>query len=318
MGHLAANGGAGDKSLTVAISSDTYKGLRFMSSTGSKFRAETKAFLLLSPSLCILCLLGISLVLLLVYSFFTYEQGGGMVAKFTLQNYVQLFQKKLYWRVILNTIEFSVATTGLALLLGYPLAYYLSRTSSIQRGLGFLFLTVPLWTSVIVRTYGWVFILGRRGMLNRMLEWLGFGPVPLDIYPGFWAVVLALLEITLPLMVLPIYTSLRSLDPGLEESSLVLGAGPFQTFLRVTFPLTLPGVFAGGILTFVLVLGAYVTPVILGSTRDLVLPVLIEGQISSLYNVPFASTLALVMLFLMSIIIVAFRRFIRLDQLFGR
>ncbi|MBW2059730.1 MAG: ABC transporter permease [Deltaproteobacteria bacterium] len=284
----------------------------------SRLRGETKAFLLLSPSLLILCLLGISLGLLLVYSFFTYRQGGGMVAEFTLRNYLQLFQKRLYWKVILNTVEFSVATTGLALLLGYPLAYYLNRASSIHRTLGFLFLTVPLWTSVIVRTYGWVFILGRRGMVNILLEWLGFGPTPLDIYPGFWAVVLALLEITLPLTVLPIYTSLKTLDPGLEESSLVLGASPIQTFVRVVFPLTLPGVFAGGILTFVLVLGAYVTPVILGSTRDLVLPVLIEGQITSLYNVPFAATLALVMLLLMSLIIVAFRRFIRLDQLFGR
>jgi ABC-type spermidine/putrescine transport system permease subunit I len=240
-----------------------------------------------------------------------------MIAQFTFENYTRLFEKKIYWQVIFNTVLFSVVTTGLALILGYPLAYYFKKLSPVKRAIGFLFLTVPLWTSVIVRTYGWVIILGRRGMINILLEQIGFGPIPLDIFPGFWAVVVALLEITLPIMVLPIYTSLTSLDPGIEESSLVLGAGPLQTFRRVIFPLTLPGVFAGVILTFVLVLSAYVTPVILGSTRDLVLPVVIENQVTNAYNIPFASALAVVMLVLMSIVIFAFRRFIRLDRLFG-
>ncbi|MFH1740639.1 MAG: ABC transporter permease [bacterium] len=262
-------------------------------------------------------ILALSIMLLVVYSFFTYQTGGGMLAQFTLQNYIHLFHKGLYWRVILNTVRFSLVTTGLALLFGYPMAYYLGRLSPGRRAVGFLLLTAPLWTSVIVRTYGWVIILGRRGILNIMLEWLGFGPSALDIYPGFWAVVLALLEITLPLMVLPIYTSLASIDPSLKESSLILGASPTQTFLRVTLPLSMPGIFAGVILTFVLVLGAYVTPVILGSPRDLVLPVIIENQITDLYNIPFASTLALTMLILMSAVIFAFRRFIRPDQLFG-
>lgn len=278
---------------------------------------QAKAFLLLSPSLLILSFLTVSIFLLFIYSFFTYSPGGGMVARFTLENYGRLLGKKIYWQVIFNTVLFSVVTTGLALVLGYPLAYYFKKLPPAKRAIGFLFLTIPLWTSVIVRTYGWVILLGRRGMVNLILEQIGFGPMPLDIYPGFWAVVIALLEITLPIMVLPIFTSLTSIDPGIEESSLVLGAGPVQTFRRVIFPLTLPGVFAGVILTFVLVLSAYVTPVILGSTHDLVLPVLIENQVTNLYNIPFASTLAVVMLILMSVIIFAFRRFIRLDQLFG-
>ncbi len=278
---------------------------------------QAKAFLLLSPSLLILSFLCVSIFLLLIYSFFTYSSGGGMIARFTLENYTRLFGRRIYWQVILNTVLFSLVTTGLALLLGYPLAYYFKKLSPVKRAIGFLFLTIPLWTSVIVRTYGWVILLGRRGMLNLLLEQMGFGPIPLDIFPGFWAVVVALLEITLPIMVLPIYTSLTSLDPGIEESSLVLGAGPLQTFRRVIFPLTLPGIFAGVILTFVLVLSAYVTPVILGSTRDLVLPVVIENQVTNAYNIPFASTLAVVMLILMSIVIFAFRKFIRLDQLFG-
>jgi ABC-type spermidine/putrescine transport system permease subunit I len=174
-----------------------------------------------------------------------------------------------------------------------------------------------MWTSVIVRTYGWAIVLGRSGVINRIISWFGPGETVVDIYPGFWAVVLGLLEIYLPLMVLPVYTSLLSIDPQVEEASLTLGAGPVRTFLRVTFPLSIPGIFAGVLLTFVLTLGAYVTPVILGSARDLVLPVLIEGQINRVYNIPFASTLAIVMLVLMSIVIIAFRRFVRLDQLFG-
>jgi len=283
----------------------------------SRFRGHGKSFFLLSPSLLLLSVLGISIFLLFIYSFFTYQKGGGMLAEFTFSNYVQLFQKKLYWRVILNTIRISFATTALALIFGYPMAYYLGRLSAGLRASAFLLLTAPLWTSVIVRTYGWVIILGRRGVLNTILEWVGFSPFLVDIYPGFWAVVLALLEITLPLMVLPIYTSLTSIDSSLKESSLILGASPTQTFLRVILPLSAPGIFAGVILTFVLVLGAYITPVILGSPKDLVLPVLIEMQVTDLYNVPFASTLALTMLVLMSTVIFVFRRFVRPEQLFG-
>jgi len=290
---------------------------RLLNRVTSRFRGHGKSFFLLSPSLLLLSVLGISIFLLFIYSFFTYQKGGGMLPEFTFSNYVQLFQKKLYWRVILNTIRFSLATTALALLFGYPMAYYLGRLSGGLRAAAFLLLTAPLWTSVIVRTYGWVIILGRRGVLNTILEWVGFRPFLVDIYPGFWAVVLALLEITLPLMVLPIYTSLKSIDPSLKESSLVLGASPSQTFLRVILPLSAPGIFAGVILTFVLVLGAYITPVILGSPRDLVLPVLIEMQVTDLYNVPFASTLALTMLVLMSTVIFVFRRFVRPEQLFG-
>ena len=316
MDELVIQRGLGGEEMRMASSNQTTNRMGFFSRVISMFRGQGRAFVLLSPSLLILTILGLSIVLLLVYSFFTYQQGGGMIPQFTFQNYIQLFQKKLYWRVILNTVRFSVVTTVLALLCGYPMAYYLGRLSAGLRTMGFLLLTVPLWTSVIVRSYGWVIILGRRGMLNTMLEWMGFGPAPLDIYPGFWAVVLALLGITLPLMVLPIYTSLAGIDPNLKESSLILGASSTQTFVRVTLPLSLPGIFAGVILTFVLVLGAYVTPVILGSPRDLVLPVLIENQITDLYNVPFAATLSLTMLVLMSAVIFAFRRFIRPDQLF--
>ncbi len=282
-----------------------------------KRRLYIPSLLLLSPALLLLLLLGASMVLLVLYSFYTYQQGGGMIAQFTLENYKHIFREELYPKVILNTVSFGVVVTSLALLLGYPLAYYLRKLSPRLRALGFVLLVAPLWTSVIVRTYGWAILLGRRGVLNVLLEWLGFGPVALDIYPGFWAVVIGLLEICLPLMVLPIYTSLLGIDPGLEESSRTLGASPVQTFRRVTLPLSLPGVFAGVILTFVLVIGAYITPVLLGSPQELVLPVLIEGQITSLYNVPFASSLALVMLMLMSGVILSFRRFIQLDQLFG-
>jgi ABC-type spermidine/putrescine transport system permease subunit I len=285
--------------------------------TGFGTFAAIRPFLLLSPALLLLLLLAVSLVLLIVYSFFTYQTGGGMIPKFTLENYARIFQSSLYSKVILLTVRFGVVVTGANFLLSYPLAYYLRRSSSRVRAVGFLMLTIPLWTSVIVRTYGWAIILGPFGFINIILERLGLGPSALYIYPGFWAVVLGLLEITMPLMTLPIYTSLLSIDPHVEEVSRTLGASPLRTFLRVTLPLSLPGVFAGVILTYVLVLSSYVTPVILGSPRELVLPVLIEGQITRLYNLPFASTLALIMLLLMSIVIVIFRRFIRLDQLFG-
>lgn len=280
-------------------------------------RHQIRAYLLLSPSLLLLALLAASIVLLLIYSFYTYRSGGGMLPQFTLENYHRFFQSHLYWRVVLNTVRFSIVTTVLALVLGYPLALYLSKLKGMYQAVGFLLLTVPLWTSVIVRTYGWVIILSRQGLINSFLEWIGFRSVLLDIYPGFWPVIIALLEITLPLMVLPIYSSLINLDPSIEEASTVLGASRIRTFFKVTLPITMPGVFAGVILTFMLVLSAYITPVILGGRKDLVLPVLIESQITGAYNVPFAAALALIMLVLMMIVIFGFRRFLRLDQLMG-
>lgn len=279
--------------------------------------ASVRPYILLSPALILLGLLGVSLFLLVVYSFYTFQQGGGMVPELTLENYLRLTNKAIYWKVIWNTIRIGIVVTALNFLLGYPLAYYLRRLPPRFRSVFFLLLLAPLWTSVIVRTYGWAIVLGRFGVINGILSWLGLGEVVLNIYPGFWAIVLGLLEIYLPIMVLPIFASLLSIDPQVEEASLTLGAGPIRTFLKVTLPLSVPGIFAGVLLSFVLTIGAYVTPVILGSAQDLVLPVLIEGQINRVYNIPFASTLAIVMLLLMSIVIIAFRRFVRLDQLFG-
>lgn len=284
----------------------------------SDFRAEYgRALLLLSPALLLLLLLAASIALLVVYSFYTYQQGGGMQPDFTLNNYIHLIERPLYSRVIVNTLRYALVVTVLNFLIGYPLAYYLKRLSPGLRTLGFMLLILPLWTSVVVRTYGWAILLGRRGVVNVLLEQLGLGPSALDIYPGFWAAIIGLLEITLPLMVLPIYTNLLNIEPSVEEASLTLGANPLYTFLRVTLPLSLPGVFAGVILTFVLTLSAYITPVLLGGPREQVLPVLIEGQVNGAYNIPFASALALVMLVIVSIVVVLFRRFVRLDQLFG-
>jgi len=280
-------------------------------------QTRSKALVLLSPTLLLLLCLAASLVLLVVYSFYTYRQGGGMTAELTLANYIHILEEELYPKVIRITLWFGVIVTGLALLLGYPLAYYLRGLSPRWRAVGFLLIVVPLWTSVIVRTYGWAIMLGPQGPINGAIKAVGGPQAMIFLYPGFWAVVLGLLQITLPLMVLPISTSLTSLDPALEEASRTLGAGPRHTFFKVTLPLSLPGVFAGVLLTFVLVIGAYVTPVLLGSPRELVLPVVIEGQINSLYNIPFASSLALVMLVIVAIVILIFRRFLRLDQLFG-
>jgi len=280
--------------------------------------ATVRPYLMLSPAILLLLLLGASLVLLVVYSFFSYVEGGGMSPHLTLENYARIAQTKLYLKVILLTVRLSLVVTGANFLLSYPLAYFLRKSSARVRAAGFLMLTIPLWTSVIVRTYGWAILLGPFGAVNAVLERLGAGQSAINIYPGFWAVVLGLLEITMPLMTLPIYTSLLAIDPHVEEISLTLGANPARTFIYVTFPLSSPGIFAGVVLSYAFVLSAYVTPVILGSPRELVLPVLIESQVSRLYNIPFASALALLMLLLMSIVVLLFRRFIRLDQLFGR
>lgn len=240
-------------------------------------------------------------ILLFSYSLLTQPQGGGIGRPFTLAHYAHLFDGSLYLGVFLVTLRISLWTSGLAVLLGYPVALAIVRGSSLVGRLVTIVLVAPLVVSIVVRTYGWQLLLanGPTGVVNWVLHALGgsmgVGPAPLQILYSETAVVVGSLHVFLPMMVLPLASSLARIEPSLEEAARTLGAPSWRVFARVTVPLSVPGLLAGLTLVFSLTAASYVTPAILGGNRAQMLGNMLEQQVVTVYDWPFGSAIAVVM-----------------------
>ena len=218
--------------------------------------------LLLPATLWLLVLLVLPLVVILVYSFGERAPEGGYAAAFTLSQYANLPAR---WTAFRNTLTLAPLGTLLTLLVAYPLAYWLAlRCPARWRLLGLGLVIVPFWTSLLIRTYAWIFILSGRG-LPALLGWLGLGEPRLINTP--FAVLVGIVYAYLPLMVFPIYVSLEKLDRRLLEASADLYAGPMRTFAQVVLPLSLPGVATGSVLVFILLMGEFLIPALLGGGK---------------------------------------------------
>jgi len=205
-----------------------------------------------------LVLLVAPIVVLVIYSLGLRGPNGGYEAAFTFEQYAKLPTR---WVPFLNTVRLSGVGTAMTLLVAYPLAYFMATRGGRHKMALLALVVIPFWTSFLIRTYAWVFLLGNRG-IPEILDRLGYPNVRL-LNTSF-AIVLGIVYNYLPLMVLPIYVSLERIDANLRHASKDLGAGPWQTFLQVTLPLSAPGVAAGVLLVFVPVLGEYLIPVLLG------------------------------------------------------
>jgi ABC-type spermidine/putrescine transport system permease subunit I len=206
--------------------------------------------------------------------------------------YAKALTQPLYLEVFLITFEMAAAVTALCLLLGYPLAYLLASTSPRWRNLGFLFILLPLWTSVLVRTYAWMVLLGRNGVINKILLAVGLTDHPLPLMYNFPGVLIGMVHVLLPYMALPLYGALCRVDPNLVQAAEGLGAPRWRVFLRIFLPLTLNGIGAGSILVFVLSLGFFITPALLGGGHVMMLALLIQQQVSELLDWNFAAALS--------------------------
>lgn len=234
----------------------------------------------------------------------------------TLHNFGQLFNTNVYVHVLWITTWISIVVTVCTLLLGYPVAYLISSVSTTKSNLLIILVLVPFWTSILVRTYAWMVLLGRQGIVNNFLEWIGVINDPLRLLNTRFAVYVAMVHILLPFMVLPLYSVMRGIDRSLLRAAEGLGARPFAVFRYVLFPLSLPGVAAGCLLVFILSLGFYITPALVGGPKDLMISVLIAQQVN-LFNWPFASALAAVLLFGALLIFVIFNRILGVERIFG-
>ena len=216
-------------------------------------------------------------------------------SRLSLDNYRRLVDP-LYLGVLLTSLRMAGLTTGICLVVGYPVAYYLAHHAHRWRNLLLFLLLVPFWTNFLIRIYAWMLLLRTEGLVNRGLVTLGLIPEPLQIMYTPTAVMIAMVYEFLPFMVLPLYTSLEKLDPALLEAASDLYARPVRTFLRVTLPLSLPGVIAGTILVFIPTMGMFVVPDLMGGARTALVGNLVQRQFLAARDWPFGAAASMVLM----------------------
>ncbi|MGN6464763.1 MAG: ABC transporter permease [Rhizobiaceae bacterium] len=215
-----------------------------------------------------------------------------------LASYVRIFSDGPYIPVLGITIKIATIVTLLCTVVAYPASYVISRARGSLFKVMIAFVVISLWTSVVIRSYAWMVVFQRNGMLNQLLVGLGIAERPIHFIPGTLAVNVGMVHIMLPFMILPMLSNMRSIDRSLLTAASVLGATPWQAFLRVFLPLSLPGLGAGAALVFMMSLGFFITPALLGGPRDMMAAVLIEQQANRLLEWGMASALSSVLLVL--------------------
>jgi putative spermidine/putrescine transport system permease protein len=258
--------------------------------------------LLIAPVVLFLAvLLVVPYVNMVRMSFLVKPPGERYLNVFTLDNYARVLRDGFYWRILANTVWYAVLTTALTLVLGYPLAYAIARAPNRRRPLLLMLLIAPLLVGVVIRAYGWLILLGRVGLVNELLRALGRQPV--ELMYNVTGMTIGLVHVFMPFMALSIAGALQNISPDVERAARSLGASPWKTFWRVTWPLSLPGVFAGMLLVFVLAVSSYVIPILLGGNNVLVIPMLVVQLLLDAFNWPVGSALAMVFFGLTAILL---------------
>ncbi len=260
------------------------------------------------PPSSLFCLALLAPGVLLVGGLFVFPIGRLAALSFeaplwSLSMYGHLFTATDYATVLVRTLRVSALVTAVCIVLGYPIAYMMVKSSAIVRAIIGLAVLLPFWTSLLVRNYAWVYLLQRRGPVNEMLVAWGVVPAPLPLMFNEFAVVLGMANALLPFMVLPIFVSLQAQERALLEAANSLGATPSVGFLTVTLPLSVPGIVAGTLVIFATALGFYVTPALLGGGRVLMAATDIVRQIEELLNWPQAAAASMVLLAVVTVVI---------------
>jgi spermidine/putrescine transport system permease protein len=261
------------------------------------FSRSYKLAVTIPPMIWVCTFLLVPYILLFCYSFWTVSPSQTVVHHWNLDNYRELFRVHVYAQTLLRSMGIALRVMLFSLLLGYPLAYYLSFHSGARKNLLYQLAIIPLWVSYLVRAYAWKTILGSDGVLNTLLQYTHVTHHPLNflLYSPF-AVVLTLTHIYTPFALLPIYASLEHIPRNLVEASHDLGASPWQTFWRVIFPLSIPGVLAGATFAFVLSLGDFLAPLLLGGPSGIMISNIVVSLFGAAYNWPLGAAISLCML----------------------
>jgi len=258
-----------------------------------------KTTVTIPPLLWVTVFLLVPYAILFCYSFWSVSSAQTIVHNWNLQNYLQLARNPIYLRVLFRSMRIAASVTVFALLLGYPLAYYLSFHAAKRKDLLYQLVIIPLWASYLVRGYAWKTILGSDGVLNGFLQYLHITHRPVDffLYSPF-AVIITLTHIYTPFTLLPIYASLEHIPRNLVEASHDLGASPWSTFRRVILPLSLPGVLAGATFAFVLTLGDFLAPLLVGGPSGIMISNVVVSLFGAAYNWPLGAAISFCMMLL--------------------
>lgn len=275
-------------------------------------RNERRAhFMLFLPALALVAvLLGGPLIYLIVESF---REGDS----FTLAHYARIFQEPIYWRTYYDTFEISLIVTLLSMLLGFPLAYAAAVAPGRWSALILALVMLPFWTSVLVRTYAWLVVLQRKGIINTVLVDLGVIERPLSLSHGTLAVLIGMVHVMVPFMVFPLYAAISKIPDELLKAGHSLGGAPVYVFRRVLLPLSAPGLLAGSVLTFILCLGFYLTPELLGGGKTIMVSSLVQRNVELYLRFGAASAVAMVLLMIVIAIFWAVDRVLPVEKVVG-
>jgi ABC-type spermidine/putrescine transport system permease subunit I len=269
-----------------------------------------RLFGLSSPAILLVLVILVIPVGWLFYVSFVGADGG-----FSLENYERMVTSSSYLRIFITTFKVSFLTTAICVLIGYPLAYFLAQLPPRLASLCMIAVLLPFWTSLLVRTYAWLVLLQRQGLINDWGMALGLWDEPIKMVHNMSGTLIGMVHIMLPFLILPTYGAMKAISPDYAKAAANLGATPRTAFWTVYFPLSTPGLFAGALMVFILCLGFFVTPAILGGGKVIMVSMKIVSNIELFVNWGAASALGVVLLVLTVAILWIASRFLKLDQI---
>ena len=243
---------------------------------------------------------------------------GGAAGGLSVQTYVEVLRQPVYLLILANTFRIAAIVTAVCLAIGYPTAYYLTQMAGDRAPIYLAFVAVPYFTSVLVRTYAWMVLLGNDGLINHLLLGMHVVSAPVKLLYTDTGVVVGMTYVLLPYMIIALYAVMHGIDQTLVRAAAAFGAGPWERFRRVFFPLSLPGVVGGSLLVFVIALGFFITPALMGGPSDQMIAMLIQTAVEQLLNWNLASVLGTLLLAATVVGLVFYDRLVGLEKMLGR
>lgn len=275
------------------------------------------ARLLLSPGIglfWVTLFLFAPLAIIVVFSFYQAGQYGAIVSTFTLENYERFLGNPIYHKIIARSFGIGVVTTLIVLPLGYTLGYFIAKTDSKYKPVLLGLVVVQFWVPIIIRTYAWISILGRKGVVNQVLVGSGIIVEPLQLLYTMHGMLIGLVVSLMPFMILPVYSAVSTIDDDIVQAAKTLGASDARAFVEVTLPLSRPGVVSGILFTFIIAAGAFIAPQLLGGPSERMIAPVIADVFLQDYNWPFAAALSLVYFLLIGVSLYIFTRKADLEE----
>ena len=262
-------------------------------------------------------LIMVSALIIIPIGWLLYMSFIGRDGTLSFENYERMIKSKAYLRIFITTFKISILTTLICALLGYPLAYFMSQLSNRWANICMIGVLIPFWTSLLVRTYAWLVLLQRKGVINNMAIDLGIISEPIKFVHNTSGTLIGMVHIMLPFLILPLYANMKAIDKDCLKAASSLGATPTRAFWTVFFPLSIPGLLAGLLIVFVLCLGFYVTPAVLGGGKVIMAAMKISSNIELYFSWGAASALGVVLLTVTALILYITSKLVSIDQLSG-